>query len=409
MSTSTGFFYTMHVKSSTGGKESMWERTGTQCLLRNKQSGLYYGRFTLHGKQKWYALETDVYSVAKLRVGDKAVEVERLRGTLAHVAAGKATVGELMEVYISRTKANPDFRPATVAVRLVGLNKVKKTWPGIERLEPRQITPAGVFAWVAQAKGEAAGYVPPGATKAVKGNSASSINRAIDTLRRVLDIAIERGQIHGNPVLVKPPVGRLKKKVVSRKLVLPSMAQVRALFTAMEKNGSPGGWGAEAADFCRFMTYSGARIGEAARTTWQCVDWERKQMRIPGYKSATSDRQIPLFPGLGALLKRMVKRRKSAARFAADRKPLLEPGDPLFRLTECQKTIDAACAKTGVPRLTHHDFRHLFATVCIESGVDIPTVAAWLGHNDGGVLAMKTYGHLRREHSFASAAKVRME
>jgi len=52
-------------------------------------------------------------------------------------------------------------------------------------------------------------------------------------------------------------------------------------------------------------------------------------------------------------------------------------------------------------------FRHLFATVCIESGVDIPTVAAWLGHNDGGALAMKTYGHLRADHSQLAAQKVK--
>jgi hypothetical protein len=31
----------------------------------------------------------------------------------------------------------------------------------------------------------------------------------------------------------------------------------------------------------------------------------------------------------------------------------------------------------GLSKLTHHDLRHLFATRCIESGVDIPTVARW--------------------------------
>jgi len=43
-----------------------------------------------------------------------------------------------------------------------------------------------------------------------------------------------------------------------------------------------------------------------------------------------------------------------------------------------------------------HGFRHLFATRCIESGVDIPTVSRWLGHQDGGALCMKTYGPLMR-------------
>jgi hypothetical protein len=38
--------------------------------------------------------------------------------------------------------------------------------------------------------------------------------------------------------------------------------------------------------------------------------------------------------------------------------------------------------------------------------VDVPTVAKWLGHKDGGALAMRTYGHLRNEHSIAAASKV---
>jgi site-specific recombinase XerD len=52
------------------------------------------------------------------------------------------------------------------------------------------------------------------------------------------------------------------------------------------------------------------------------------------------------------------------------------------------------------------DLRHLFATRCIENGVDIPTVSRWLGHQDGGALCMKTYGHLRDEHSTNEAEKV---
>jgi hypothetical protein len=38
--------------------------------------------------------------------------------------------------------------------------------------------------------------------------------------------------------------------------------------------------------------------------------------------------------------------------------------------------------------------------------VDIATVAIWLGHKDGGVLLMKTYGHIRDQHSLDSAAKL---
>ena len=78
----------------------------------------------------------------------------------------------------------------------------------------------------------------------------------------------------------------------------------------------------------------------------------------------------------------------------------------VMQVRECQKALDSACEKLGVARITHHDLRHLFATRCIESGVDIPTVSRWLGHKDGGALAMKTYGHLRDQHSAAMAQKV---
>ena len=59
-----------------------------------------------------------------------------------------------------------------------------------------------------------------------------------------------------------------------------------------------------------------------------------------------------------------------------------------------------------MPRITHHDLRHLFATRCIESEVDIPTLTRWLGRKDGSALVMKVYGHLRDEHSFKMAERV---
>jgi integrase len=77
-----------------------------------------------------------------------------------------------------------------------------------------------------------------------------------------------------------------------------------------------------------------------------------------------------------------------------------------MRVRECQGAIDSACKKMGIERITHQDLRHLFATRCIESGVDIPTVSRWLGNKDGGALAMKVYGHLRDQHSVCKAQKV---
>ena len=392
-------------------KKTTWERTSVQNLLRNRSSGNYYGRWTItvngKSKQKWINLNTDVFSVAKLRVADEATKIEKLRGSSSAVVAGSGTVGDLMRVYEERSKANPDLKSATITSRLVALGKLRKTWPELDGMKPTQVTPRAVLDWVIRFKQEGTGYLAKGAKKAQRGNSPSSVNRAIDTLKYVMDIALQRGAIHTNPLTVKPEDGsRLKKRVERTKLSLPSFADVQRIFSQIENNGAKGGWGQEAADFCRFMTYSGARVGEVATVTWESVNWDAKTIHIKGYKSQTSDRVIPLFADLEDLLKRVQDRRKRTAAVAVNGEPVVEQSEQIFRIGEAQKSINTACASLGVARITHHDFRHLFATRCIEAGVDIPTISRWMGHADGGALAMKIYGHLQREHSDRMAAKV---
>lgn len=396
-------------------KETTWQRTQVQGLLRHRKSGLYYGRWTVSGKQIWLPFQTHVLSVARARKIEEDAKYERMRGSRRAVDSGECTVGQLMEAYEERTKV-ADLRPASITARLVGLKKVRKTWPEIARMKPAHVTPSAIMDWATRFKAEGTGFVPPGAKTIIRGNSPTSVNRAIDALRRVMAIAVEEKIIPTNPVTEKPTDGRrLKKRVTAKRIMLPSMAEVERLYAAMANNGARGGWGLEAADFCRFLAFTGCRMGEVPGVTWGCVDWNKRTIHVRGLqsddgesslKTETSDRFVPLFTELEALLKTIIERRNRAAKYTETGKPMTQPADPIFRLSECQKTIDAAAKAAEIPRMTHHDFRHLFATRCIESGVDIPTVSRWLGHADGGALAMRTYGHLRQDHSAAQAAKV---
>jgi integrase len=137
------------------------------------------------------------------------------------------------------------------------------------------------------------------------------------------------------------------------------------------------------------------RRREGPAVLWRHVDFEKKLVYVPGTKTESSWRTIPLFPSLETLLKEIKARRDDESTEA-----------PVLRVGSCLGALASACEEMGLPVLTHHDLRHLFATRCIESGVDIPTVSRWLGHSDGGTLAMETYGHLRQEHSLAQATKV---
>jgi integrase len=53
-----------------------------------------------------------------------------------------------------------------------------------------------------------------------------------------------------------------------------------------------------------------------------------------------------------------------------------------------------------------HDLRHYFCSVCVMAGIDFMTIAAWLGHKDGGILVGKVYGHLLDEHRSKAARLV---
>ena len=132
---------------------------------------------------------------------------------------------------------------------------------------------------------------------------------------------------------------------------------------------------------------------------WDDIDWQRRQIIVRGNPDTgtknSETRRVPILPDMENLLTRMKEKLGTVGK------------EPILQVGNCNEALARACKEIGIPKLTHHDMRHLFATRCIEAGVDIPTVSRWLGHKDGGALAMKTYGHLRNEHSQAMAQKVK--
>jgi integrase len=61
----------------------------------------------------------------------------------------------------------------------------------------------------------------------------------------------------------------------------------------------------------------------------------------------------------------------------------LRPDDYLFDLTPrgVQSIFSRVKARTGIPKVHVHRFRHTFATECIRANIDLFTVKCWLGHS----------------------------
>lgn len=142
----------------------------------------------------------------------------------------------------------------------------------------------------------------------------------------------------------------------------------------------------------RFLCLTGMRITEARSLRWENVKQDHIEV-LGCVTKNTKGRSIPFFDGLPAVLDRLR---------ALDKKGFVLPR------ANARKAIQTACRRAGVTQMSFHSFRHLFATKCIEAGVPIPTVARWLGHQDGGALAAKTYYHLADENSRAMAGRVKI-
>jgi integrase len=367
--TKTADAKTANRKLTTASKDGKWKTFHSHAgLMQYVASGVFYARAKVGGIVKRASLDTDVFTTAK----------DRLRGKLNELRKPKAEVGTFASGRVqfeAETRNKHELAELSRVYRLRCVDRILRSWPGLDNKRVDTITKADCEAW---SKRYADKYAP------------QFFNYSRIVLREILTLAgLGRD---ANPAF------KIKRRGVPRKqLDLPTADQFNQILNEIETAGAVDE--KDRADFARFLAFSGCRLNEAKQATWQDVDWKKNELTIHCLKRrATSDetqtREIPIVPAMRQLLTRL----------HSERQP--KPEDTICRVFVCKKPLVRACEIVGCARLTHHSLRHLFATFCIEAGIDIPTVSRWLGHSDGGALAMRVYGHLRREHSQLMAQRV---
>jgi integrase len=372
----------MKTKQPLPDNESVWQKTPFANLIRYKPSQTYFARLRIKGKLIRRSLKTTTFSVAKLRLADlESAERKRTRSSAA-VLQGKMTFGDTLALYKQQRKNDLNIKPGTRDYDDYRIKALLESWPGLEGKDVSKISDSECKSW--------------SETNAKKVSS-SSHNHTVGIPRRVFKITIEAGARYDNPALAAKWVKEHTKKQIR----LPEVGQLEMILNEIRNSGNRR-YANVSADLVEFLAYGGFRKTEAENVTWADCDFTRAQIAVRGSPEAGlkgrrvgESRIVPMIPDMRRLLARLKNER-----------PNIHPNDRIMLVTDCKKSINSACKKLGIARFTHHDLRHLFATRCIESGVDIPTVARWLGHKDGGALAMKVYGHLRDSHSAAMALKV---
>jgi len=325
------------------------------------------------------SLETDVWSTAQLRMLDFLRAKQRANQP---DEKQKVSVGEAAGLYRKRVEDDPAMKIRSKGYRFLCIRKIEATWPGLAKKFLGEITEQDCREWAAALQNEVAGQY---------------FNNIMGTLRLIFAEGIKEQTKRGGAKLDNPTSELSRARILQKVLKLPERDQFKALVSKIAARSS---WGPKAANLVEFLAYGGMRLyTEAQWVKWEDIDWKRMEIIVRGHpETGTKNweiRRVPIIPDMEELLKRMQAEKQG------------QVSGKLLEIVECPISLEKACSDIGIAKLRHHDLRHLFATRCIESGVDIPTVSRWLGHKDGGALAMKTYGHLRNEHSQAMAQKVK--
>jgi integrase len=336
-----------------------------ECLYRNNTSGIYYALFKRGGKQIRRSLKTADRKFAEWRLAE-------LRQKISQLYVSKTGAPEVFLDVTRRWFATwrGHLKP-TSARRREGVLKNLNAFFG--RYHLRNINRALCESW-AQVR--------------AKETAPATFNLERDTLETVLQYAKREGLLLDNPAEI---LERRRPKKVA--IEIPTHRQFLFIteWLADWPNTKP------SAEFIELLGLSGMRRSEATAFRLCDVDFKRGTFTVTGGEQGTKNHEariVPLFPSLRVFLERVIE----------ERDPPIKT--PLITVSDAKKSLARVCRFYKWPVFTHHSMRHFFVSNALEKGVDFKTVAAWVGHKDGGLLVAKTYGHLRDVHSTRMAKRM---
>ena len=147
------------------------------------------------------------------------------------------------------------------------------------------------------------------------------------------------------------------------------------------------------------MFYTGIRRGEMLALNINDLDFENNKIKIDETinpkislipnppKTNKSNRTIEVLPFIMEMLKRVIDADMPENGYIFLNK---------IKLTTLKHKCDRMLLKIGLEKenlIRIHDLRHSFASMCINSGVDIQIISEYMGHENISI-TWDTYGHL---------------
>jgi len=212
----------------------------------------------------------------------------------------------------------------------------------------------------------------------------ATVNRALTTLKLIFNHAARCGFAVENPT---DGVAFLEERGERMRVV--SFAEELAYFQAASQ---------PLRDIARVILETGMRPEEVYRIEVGNLDFVRRSIYNRCGKTKAAKRTIPMTEEVCRILKeRAVKVR---ARYVFP-----SPKDPNRPIGGVRKAHDGAVERAGIQEhFRLYDLRHTYATRAVMAGVDLPTLAALLGHTK--IQMTLRYVHPAEEQKRQAAAKL---
>jgi len=209
------------------------------------------------------------------------------------------------------------------------------------------------------------------------GLAGATCDHVIKLMSHIFNIAIQEELANENPA------ARVKQfrdfNQINYNL---SDQELKKLLSVLESSGS------QPALIAMMLISTGCRLNEILTATWENVDLENNNLKIPSASSKNKmDRHVPLNDAAISILNRQTTKGKYTHIFINPRSE--QP------YSSIQKAWESLRLKAGLPKLRIHDLRHFYASNLASNGTSIYIISKLLGHRN--VVTSERYSHVSNE------------
>ncbi len=341
-------------------------------VFKKGNSNKWYYRFQLNGKEYYRACKGAVDQKTALQY-EAVVKAEIMKGNLGILDnKPKPTLKYAIKLYLDYSECNKksykgDLRSTDIFLEYFG------------NINLEDITPAKIEDFKRDVKNNT-------------GNKNATINRYLQALSKMLNIAVANELINKNPMW---SVKKLKENNYKTRVLMPE--EEERLFKEIER-----GYEVIGRDRKKKIIYpylylkniiicalqTGMRKAEILNLKWSNIDFDYEYIELYVTKSGKS-RKIPISTKLMKILKEILASSNSEYVF-------VNPSTNANYI-DIHKSFETVLENAKVNNFRFHDLRHTAATRMLEKGADIRTVQEILGHSSVSVTERYTHTNAKNK------------